>query len=269
MVSEFTKRTNATEEDVIHKTESRATLAKAKGVKDEDSDDEDTQNDTSLNQALSNLPGSILQSYQSVESYMTETIDTWAFETYKLEEHPILFLSIWIFEKYDLLNTFNFDPMLFNNYMLAIEKSYHSDNAYHNMYHGADVLQAVYFLANLENISPKFSDIDLLCLFFSAAVHDVDHPGLNNNFLVTTDNPMAVLYNNRSVLENHHVSFAFRLHEEIPVWSQLSRITFKKFRDWSIDLVLSTDFSQHFGIMGEFKSKVNLGIKRVNISIFG
>ena len=44
-----------------------------------------------------------------------------------------------------------------------------------------------------------------------ALVHDVGHPGLNNNYQIMTNSPLAVRYNDRSVLENHHCSLAFTL----------------------------------------------------------
>jgi hypothetical protein len=257
MVSEFTKNNanNNNEEVSSHVSASRHSLAKFKsGGKDED---DDTQCDSSLNQTLSKLPPQMAQHYQSLEPEMDMSMDSWSFDTYQVDEHPLLYIYIWIMEKTDLLNVFNFDSDLFIKFVLSIEKSYRAENPYHNMFHGADVLQAVYYLSKLDSISLKFSDLDLLSLFFAAAVHDVDHPGLNNNFLVTTDSPLAMMYNNRSVLENHHVSFAFRVHEEYPVWSSLSRSMFRKFREWAIELVLSTDFSQHFGVLGEFKSKVS------------
>lgn len=253
MVSEFTRNMEQNEDELNKITESRASL-KARMIEEEN--DDDTQDDSFLHPAQMKLPSNLLQQYKDIESQIEARIDTWDFNTLRIEDHPILYISIWIFEKIDLLSIYNFDAKLFNEYMLTIEKNYHQENPYHNRFHGADVLQAVYYLSNLDSLLTMFSDLDLLTLYFAAAIHDVDHPGFNNNFLVSTDNPLAILYNNRSVLENHHVSFAFRIHEDIPVWSQLPRFQFRKFRDWSIELVIATDFSQHFGVMGEFKSKV-------------
>ena len=42
-------------------------------------------------------------------------------------------------------------------------------------------------------------------------VHDTDHPGVMNPFLIATRHPLAVLYNERSVLENHHCATAIAL----------------------------------------------------------
>ena len=44
--------------------------------------------------------------------------------------------------------------------------------------------------------------------YWSAAVHDYEHGGLNNDFLIKTAHPWAMLYNDQSPLENHHNSAA-------------------------------------------------------------
>lgn len=38
------------------------------------------------------------------------------------------------------------------------------------------------------------SGLERLSCLLAAVCHDVDHPGLNQMFLVATDNPLAVLY---------------------------------------------------------------------------
>lgn len=46
---------------------------------------------------------------------------------------------------------------------------------------------------------------------FSALMHDINHTGKNNTFEEISMSKLAVLYNDRSVLENHHAATAFRL----------------------------------------------------------
>ena len=41
-------------------------------------------------------------------------------------------------------------------------------------------------------------------------IHDYDHSGTTNNFHVQSGSQLAVLYNDRSVQENHHVSSFFQ-----------------------------------------------------------
>ncbi len=44
----------------------------------------------------------------------------------------------------------------------------------------------------------------------AAAIHDVDHPGLNNQYLVAVRHELAILYNDSAVLENHHLATGFK-----------------------------------------------------------
>lgn len=45
----------------------------------------------------------------------------------------------------------------------------------------------------------------------AAAVHDIDHPGRSSAFLCNSGSPLAILYNDSSVLESHHAATTFRL----------------------------------------------------------
>lgn len=41
-----------------------------------------------------------------------------------------------------------------------------------------------------------------MALYTAAAMHDYDHPGRTNAFLVNIEDERAILYNDRSVLES-------------------------------------------------------------------
>ena len=202
------------------------------------------------------LPVDLKQKYDDyVQNTSPESWDCCALD---IRERPILFSAIYIFEQTGLTRAYKLDPILFTEFFISIEFHYHDENPYHNKYHGADVLQSAYYFSRLLAMSATaLQDAELLALFFATAVHDVDHPGLNNNFLLTTEDPLAVLYNGQAVLENHHASLAFRLHDRYPVFSTLSRHSFKRFRELAVSLVLATDFSAHFSLLSEFKTKVH------------
>ena len=53
--------------------------------------------------------------------------------------------------------------------------------------------------------------MEIFAAIFSAAIHDVDHPGLTNQYLINTGSELALMYNDESVLENHHLAIAFKL----------------------------------------------------------
>lgn len=58
---------------------------------------------------------------------------------------------------------------------------------------------------------------------------------------------LAVLYNDQSILENHHVSKAFQMlrKKKLNFLDKMSEKDFKTFRKISIKLVLMTDPSNH------------------------
>ena len=56
--------------------------------------------------------------------------------------------------------------------------------------------------------------IDYLVLFISAAAHDIDHPGNNNQWEINAKSKLSILYNDLSVLENHHAASLFFILED-------------------------------------------------------
>ena len=54
------------------------------------------------------------------------------------------------------------------------------------------------------------SDLEIFSLLMSAIIHDYNHSGTTNNFHVQSTSPLAVVYNDKSVLENHHVAAYFK-----------------------------------------------------------
>ncbi|KAE8297003.1 cGMP-inhibited 3',5'-cyclic phosphodiesterase B [Larimichthys crocea] len=99
-----------------------------------------------------------------------------------------------------------------------------------------------------------------MALYVAAAMHDYDHPGRTNAFLVATNAPQAVLYNDRSVLENHHAASAWSLYLSRPEFNflvNLDHVEFKRFRFLVIEAILATDLKKHFDFLAEFNAKVN------------
>lgn len=103
-----------------------------------------------------------------------------------------------------------------------------------------------------------FSSLEILAGLVAAAVHDVDHPGRNNQFLVNTSHELAIMYNDESVLENHHLAVAFKLLKEdiCNFVCKLEPAQLKVFRRMMIDNVLATDMNKHFKHLGELKTMV-------------
>ena len=89
-------------------------------------------------------------------------------------------------------------------------------------------------------------------------MHDVDHPGTTNQYLVATSSELALMYNDESVLENHHLAVAFKLLQlpECDILAGLSAKQRTSFRKMVIDMVLATDMSKHMSLLADLKTMV-------------
>lgn len=73
----------------------------------------------------------------------------------------------------------------------------------------------------------------------------------------------ALLYNDRSVLENHHAASAWNLFLSRPEYNfliNLEHVEFKRFRFLVIEAILATDLKKHFDFLAEFNAKVTISI---------
>ena len=101
------------------------------------------------------------------------------------------------------------------------------------------------------------TDLEIFAALVAAVVHDYEHTGTTNSFHVMSGSETALLYNDRAVLENHHVSAAFRLlrDDDCNILVNLTRDEYREFRALVVDMVLATDMSCHFQ---QIKSAKNL-----------
>lgn len=203
----------------------------------------------------------ILEVNSQIESYSTiNSLDFDAFEFKEcINDKELAGIVSFLFEKYNLFTNTCIDSKLFYNFISEIHDGYVATNPYHNATHATDVVQYSHFL--LETCKAyeicKFKPIDRAICLFSAAIHDFKHPGKNNFFLINTYSPLALLYNDKSVLENHHIAAAFSLatQDDKDIFKSLSPIEFFAFRSKVVSIVLATDMAKHFKAHGKFKNK--------------
>eukprot|EP00842_Homolaphlyctis_polyrhiza_P005886 jgi/Hompol1/6299/HPOL_004922-RA len=199
-----------------------------------------------------------------VRIYM-ENVDEFNFPLFDFADaasnHPLLVMSHHLIIESGLLDRLQLPADKFLHFMASIEAGYDQSLAYHNSLHATDVLHGIHHLSNLDRISNVFSDLERLAIYVAASIHDYDHPGVNNNFLIATNDRRAMLYNDKSVLENHHCASAFdvMLRPENHFLEKLDRATYKSVRGNIVDMVLATDLAQHFSLLTTFKKKVVTG----------
>lgn len=113
----------------------------------------------------------------------------------------------------------------------------------------------IFFFSLIKSV---FSDLEIFAAVLSAAIHDVDHPGVTNQYLINTGSELALMYNDESVLENHHLAVAFKIlqHESRDILKNLTKKQRQIIRKMVIDMVLATDMSKHMSLLAELKTMV-------------
>ena len=190
-----------------------------------------------------------------------EKLDKWNYDAFKINElsngHPLFFTSYAIFLKYDLLNKFNINEKVLISFLREVEAGYRPV-PYHNNMHATDVTQCMHYIISKGGLSQFMTDEDILASLLSCIVHDYQHPGLNNNFQMNSHSYLSILYNDRSVLENHHVAEAFELmrNKDFDIFQTLSEEQYKDVRETMIQMILATDMALHATILGRFKTRI-------------
>lgn len=155
------------------------------------------------------------------------------------------------------------------SFMLAVDDAY-LNPLYHNSKHGADVMMMMHWLFQSDYLKASTTPVDHFMCLISAGIHDMGHNGMNNIFHMKTASPVAVRYNDRSVLENMHISLAFqmmRVKEELNWFTLLNQNCTlpgegkatnlqDSFRKGMVELVLQTDVTRHGQQMADLKALV-------------
>ncbi|XP_034057212.1 cAMP-specific 3',5'-cyclic phosphodiesterase 4D-like isoform X5 [Gymnodraco acuticeps] len=200
--------------------------------------------------------------HESLLANEVEDINIWGLDVFKIAEfsgnRPLTVIMYSIFQERDLLKTFKIPMDTFITLMMTLEDHYHADVAYHNNIHAADVVQSTHVLLSTPALEAVFTDLEIMAVLFASAIHDVDHPGVTNQFLINTSSELALMYNDASVLENHHLAVGFKLLQEnnCDIFQNLSKKQRESLRKMVIDMVLATDMSKHMNLLADMKTMV-------------
>ncbi|XP_009905617.1 cAMP-specific 3',5'-cyclic phosphodiesterase 4D isoform X5 [Dryobates pubescens] len=191
-----------------------------------------------------------------------EDVNKWGLQVFKVAElsgnRPLTVIMYTIFQERELLKTFKIPVDTLITYLMTLEDHYHADVAYHNNIHAADVVQSTHVLLSTPALEAVFTDLEILAAIFASAIHDVDHPGVSNQFLINTNSELALMYNDSSVLENHHLAVGFKLlqEENCDIFQNLTKKQRQSLRKMVIDIVLATDMSKHMNLLADLKTMV-------------
>ena len=146
-------------------------------------------------------------------------------------------------------------------FISKLETGYKSrdDVPFHNRSHAADVVQGTaYFLNQAAHQIGELQPLDVFSLILSAAMHDHNHPGVTNAFMVNSKDELAILYNDASVLEMHHLASSWRLllDNAANPFEGFSPEQYNEARQTIIHVILGTDMKYHFDHLTKFKTRI-------------
>ncbi|XP_022244416.1 calcium/calmodulin-dependent 3',5'-cyclic nucleotide phosphodiesterase 1-like isoform X2 [Limulus polyphemus] len=192
-----------------------------------------------------------------------KNMDNWSFDVFSVNQvssgQILRYVTTDLLNRYGLISKFKIPVTVLENFLIHVESGYGKyKNPYHNNIHAADVTQTVHYMLCQAGLANWLTDVEVFATLFAAVIHDYEHTGTTNNFHVMSGSEMALLYNDRAVLENHHLSAAFRLlkDENLNVLQNLSKEEYRDFRGLVVEMVLGTDMSSHFHHLKTIKTLI-------------
>ena len=117
----------------------------------------------------------------------------------------------------------------------------------------------MHYLMTVGDLKEHINILDIFSVFLANIMHDYEHPGYTNQFIVRTKHPIALRYSDISVLEQHHLAAAFQAFltkEETNIMHNLPWGMYKHSRKIIIEVILNSDMSKHFSLMTTLKTKL-------------
>lgn len=194
---------------------------------------------------------------------MLNNVIHWDFNAFTLDRlsngHNLATLCTHLFHVNGLIQHYRLDALVVWKFFDLVEQGYHASNPYHNGVHASDVTQAMHCFLQEEEIKRHLTPLEFLGAILAASCHDLDHPGKNEKFLIATGSHLAGLYDNSSVLENHHWRSAISCLWESGLAQALPESEREQLHDIVRDIILATDISRQHEFLQQLSGQLDEG----------
>ncbi|XP_034231966.1 uncharacterized protein LOC117639963 isoform X4 [Thrips palmi] len=210
--------------------------------------------------SLQHHPALLDDIHHGLVQCVLDRVSAWPFNAFALDTvtggRSLPVLCVHLFHWYGLMDHFKLDVVRVWKLFSLVEDGYHGNNPYHNSIHATDVTQAMHCFLQEEKIRKYMTPLEIMASLIAAVTHDLDHPGVNQPFLIATSNHLAALYEvrrpNTSVLENHHWRSAVGCLLESNLADQLKDCR-KEMEEQIASLILATDITRQQEFLTKFK----------------
>ncbi|XP_007891203.1 cAMP-specific 3',5'-cyclic phosphodiesterase 7B isoform X1 [Callorhinchus milii] len=198
------------------------------------------------------------EDYLGQARHMLSKVGTWNFDIFLFDRltngNSLVTLLCHLFNLHGLIHHFQLDMVKLHRFLVMIQEDYHSQNPYHNAVHAADVTQAMHCYLKEPKLAHYLTPLDIMLGLMAAAAHDVDHPGVNQPFLIKTKHHLASLYQNVSVLENHHWRSTIGMLRESGLLAHLPVEMIQDVEQQLGSLILATDINRQNEFLTRMKA---------------
>ena len=206
-----------------------------------------------------------------MESVLSQVGQTWNFDIWFVQESIGQSLSVlgkYLFKKWSLTQYLMQTEEKVGCFFERLEAGY-LDNPYHNACHAAEVAHSQLFFLMQSSLKGCLTSADLISCIIAALGHDLGHPAVTNRFLVNNRDKIALRYNDCSVLESMHAAKTYQVMslEGSDILSAVSGEEWGRYRKMVIGMIMETDMSRHFEILGKFRTRVNT-LSNIDIETF-
>lgn len=214
---------------------------------------------------------------EAIEKESTTGVDIWELASAVDSKMDMQSFSVLpaVFGRYAVLRTGMLEPLVEHgaiadsevflqslvDFWMKMGSEYSTKIAYHTSLHATDTMTTTDWFMCTWSLQESATILDHLIALIAAAIHDVGHPGTNNDFNIKTQSHLALRYNDQSVLENMSIARSFEAMNDdakIDWYTQLGQKTGLKgyVRKAMIHMVLATDMKHHADHMMKLENLV-------------
>ena len=183
-------------------------------------------------------------------SFVRKKVQSWAFDPLRYASDELSPYCKAMFDNVIPLDTENFevDREKLGCFVKTVLNGYR-DIPYHNAKHAVSVAHISHMYVTDTSAKEFLLPIERLALVAAGLGHDIDHTGTTNAFHSATMSPLALTYNDVSILENHHAATTSRIFagEDCKFLVSSDKNLMRHFRKVLIKSILATDMADHAG----------------------
>lgn len=192
---------------------------------------------------------SVMRTIQSL--FGTPELDVTSLEEL-MPGNVVVFVGSLIFESIDGAEKF-LDLNVVPEFLRHIQERYDHNIPFHNATHAADVMHTLFMLLWSTSLGEKISLHNQIGALLAAVMHDVEHVGLTNDYLIKTNHPIAQKYSSKAPMESKHMDLALQAASDprFHILSKMSPVRQKQVLEVIRESISATALIYQSGLLTE------------------